>query len=122
MANPNGIGGFKPGQSGNPTGRPKSNDVIVALAQTYTAEAIETLGAIMRDETKPTAARVTAATALLDRGYGKPGQSIAITGDEKPLISVIKMVVVGANQGLTIEQEKDCLTVAEISAPPPLPP
>ena len=95
MANPNGVGGFKPGMSGNPTGRPKSNDVIVALAQACTEEAIETLAAIMRDESKPTAARVSAATALLDRGYGKPSQNLTLSADaETPLITQIRMVIV----------------------------
>jgi hypothetical protein len=37
------------GVSGNPGGRPKSNELVVALAQDCTEEAISTLGEIMRD-------------------------------------------------------------------------
>lgn len=96
MGNIKGKGGFKPGKSGNPSGRPKSNEVIVALAQACTEEAIETLAQIMRDESKPTAARVSAATALLDRGYGKPAQAITLPGieDQRPPISMIRMIIV----------------------------
>ena len=76
MANPTGVGGFKSGQSGNPNGRPKANDVVIALAQEQTEDAIRTLSEIMMDAEKPTASRVSAAQALLDRGYGKPAQSV----------------------------------------------
>jgi hypothetical protein len=48
------------------------------LAQSHSEEPIETLVAIMRDESKPTAARVAAAVAVLDCGYGKPSQEIAV--------------------------------------------
>jgi hypothetical protein len=51
-----------------------------AVAGQYTAEAIDTLVAIMRAESAPLAARVMAARELLDRGHGKPAQ--AITGPD----------------------------------------
>ena len=41
--------------------------------------AIETLASIMRDKNAPPAARVSAANAILDRGYGKPAQSVDLT-------------------------------------------
>lgn len=98
MANIHGKGGFKPGKSGNPSGRPKSNDFIVALAQACTEEAIRTLAEIMRDESRPTAARVSAATALLDRGYGKPTQALKLASDDdRPLFTAIRMVVVSSD-------------------------
>lgn len=42
-------------------------------AQRYTDEALETLAAIMR-ASESDASRVAAATALLDRGHGRPAQ------------------------------------------------
>ncbi len=47
------------------------------IAQQYTAEAIEALVKVLREETG--APRVAAANAILDRGYGKPSQ--ALTGE-----------------------------------------
>ena len=63
------------GQSGNPGGRPKEEVDIRKLARSRGKEAIDTLYTIMRDEKAPPAARIAAATALLDRGYGRPEQS-----------------------------------------------
>jgi hypothetical protein len=68
MANPN----WKKGVSGNPGGRPRGVAEVRALAMTFTAEAIETLAAIMRNVKAPPPARAAAANALLDRGVGKP--------------------------------------------------
>ena len=67
---------FKKGQSGNPGGRPKVVAEVKELAREHTAEAIQTLVSIMSDPKSAPAARVSAANALLDRGYGKPPQHI----------------------------------------------
>jgi hypothetical protein len=42
-------------------------------------KAIETLAGIMSNPKAPAAARISAACALLDRGYGKPLQGIEAT-------------------------------------------
>ena len=68
---------FQPGKSGNPGGRPKNLADVQELARCYTKKAIETLAAIMQNEKTPPAARVSAASAILDRGYGKPPQAYA---------------------------------------------
>lgn len=65
---------FKKGQSGNPGGRPKVAGHVKELARQYTAEAVEALVATLREEKG--SARVAAAQALLDRGYGKPTQHV----------------------------------------------
>ena len=70
---------FKPGQSGNPGGRPKIIAEVRDLAREQTENAVNVLTGIMNDEEAPHAARVTAANSLLDRGWGKPAQSVAVT-------------------------------------------
>ena len=52
---------FKPGQSGNPGGRPKVPTDLREAARAHTTEALETLVAILRSPKSPTAARVQAA-------------------------------------------------------------
>jgi hypothetical protein len=70
---------FKPRQSGNPNGRPKVLADVQNAARDYSTAAIETLAQIMRNPKAPAAARISAACALLDRGYGKPSQAIETT-------------------------------------------
>lgn len=52
---------------------------IRSLARTHTETALRVLAGIMQESTAPHAARVSAATALLDRGWGKPHQTSDVT-------------------------------------------
>lgn len=76
---------FVKGQSGNPSGRPKDEMKLRQLARTYTLPALKTLAEIMRSKKAPAAARVNAACALLDRGFGKPAQSVDLTNSDGTL-------------------------------------
>lgn len=67
-------GRFVKGVSGNPGGRPKVIENVRDLARQYTDDAIETLATIARNPNASDSARVQAASALLDRAWGKPHQ------------------------------------------------
>ena len=58
---------FKPGQSGNPGGRPKRDPEVRALCEKFTPDAIETLAEIMPDKDSQPSARVSAAMAILKK-------------------------------------------------------
>lgn len=68
----------------------KAKADIRSLARSHTETAIKVLAGIMQQETANAAARVAAAQALLDRGWGKPTQPL--TGDEDGLPFVIQVV------------------------------
>lgn len=79
---------FPRGKSGNPGGRPKGDIELRRAARERTAEALETLINIMRNGKAASAARVSAAQAILDRGWGKAIAPTAFTnmdGEDRPL-------------------------------------
>jgi hypothetical protein len=66
------------GRSGNPGGRPKAALNVQELARAHTEDAIQTLVEALKDPKL----KVQAATALLDRGWGKPIQAIEASAQE----------------------------------------
>jgi len=70
-------GRFLPGQSGNPSGRPKVVAHIQELARQHAPQALAALVEIATSGVSENA-RVAAACALLDRGYGKPASATQI--------------------------------------------
>ena len=60
---------------GNPGGRPKELRDVIELARLHTTDAIETLAAAMNSDSAPWAVRISAANAILDRGWGKPKET-----------------------------------------------
>ena len=76
MARKRHSGMFKPGQSGNPAGRSKTDKTIRDLAREHTKEAIVTLAEIAKNPKASDSARVQACNAILDRGWGKPPQYV----------------------------------------------
>ena len=72
---------FEKGKSGNSSGRPKVDKEIRDLARQHGPDAIEKLVEHMNSE--DTRLSQSAAIALLDRGFGKPSQSMDMTVTEK---------------------------------------
>lgn len=75
---------FVKGQSGNPGGRAKVDGDLRELARAKSPAMLKVLIDIAQDKTKSPAARVTAASTVLDRGYGKPAQTLG-DADGNPL-------------------------------------
>jgi hypothetical protein len=69
----------------------KTPSDIRSLARAHTATAVKTLAGIMQQPDAPAAARVQAATALLNRGWGMPQQDIGITPSDA-FIQALKQI------------------------------
>lgn len=54
---------------------------VKALARVHTATALNVLAKVMAADSAPPAARVAAATAILNRGWGQPHQSVDLTAE-----------------------------------------
>ena len=99
-------GSFKPGQSGNPGGLPKNVTEIRAIARQYTETAIKTLVKVARHG-KSESARVAAAEAILDRGYGRPTQPIEGKLDfGKAFLQALQLMNGTVGQGVDGEPEQ----------------
>jgi hypothetical protein len=73
---------------------PKAVTEIRSLARSHTRTALNVLVAVMRNTKATPPARVAAANALLDRGWGKPTQSLANDDNALELIHRIERVIV----------------------------
>lgn len=75
-------GRFQKGHSANPGGMKKTEraqvDLVRRAARKHGLACVEELASLMREG--PPKVRLLAATALLDRGFGRPAQTIAAEG------------------------------------------
>jgi len=84
---------FKPGQSGNPSGRPKDVWGLAAEARKHGPAALKVLVELMLDPNERGTTRAQAAQVLLDRGFGKPIQAHEHSGPAGA--AVVLQVVTG---------------------------
>jgi hypothetical protein len=121
---------FKPGQSGNPGGRPKLPPEFKAALKELTPDALELLGQVVRGalDTHPrcpncnavliglvvvTPQVIEAAKYLINREQGAPAQHATIKTEPEPIDCVINLVPWPP----TIEQLKDRIRELEAGQP-----
>ena len=75
-----------------------TKDDIQSLARAHSADAIAVLAEIMNNTDAPAGARLSAAKALLDRGWGKAGAKPPDDGNRATPVSQIKRVIVDPRQ------------------------
>lgn len=88
---------WQKGKSGNPGGRsPRvgpNGETIAQLARGHTLEALQTLVDICNSKSAMEFARIQAANAILDRGWGKPKESVELDANVKTNAPVINLTV-----------------------------
>lgn len=71
-------GGFPPGKSGNPGGRPKYPEEFKELAKNHSLDALKVVIDISENPDAKDSDRIKAAELIIDRGFGRPQQSSQI--------------------------------------------
>src|SRR5262245_20611700 len=90
----NEAGRFLPGVSGNPAGRhkqPRTTAEVRQLARENTVGAFQTLIRVHSNPKSPPAARVAAASEILNRGWGR-APSTDLEGAEQLVIKVSSLI------------------------------
>ena len=75
-------GGARPGAGRKPGKVGAAKRALADMAKDHAQDALRTLVSIAKDKEAPHAARVSAANAILDRGYGKPPQALEHSGPD----------------------------------------
>ena len=117
---PQGMVAWKPGQSGNPAGRPKDRFKVAELARSYAPQCIERLVQIafdaeMNGEPIPAKVALDAVTRLLDRGVGRSMStkeiSVSLDGPAADFVSALREIA--ARPRITLHEGE----VIEVDAP-----
>lgn len=99
---------FKPGESGNPVGRPKIPADVREAFKAHTHDALRVLVEVMDNKAEKGSARVAAASCILDRAWGKPVQSVDMKAEVKSIdVSKLTKEQMDALTDLAIESVDD---------------
>lgn len=121
---------FKPGQSGNPTGRSKAFAEMVAQAQEYSPKIVVMLFEMAMDINQKPTDRITAGRELLDRAWGRPAQQAELTINEPPSgdginrpdrvsrADWIRNVIQDKQKAIEVEEVKDVDTTTRTTTTP----
>lgn len=103
---------FKPGQSGNPSGRPKKVRELTAIAEEHSEQAMRNLAKLMSSQDEKVS--LAASREILDRSMGKPTQTnVNVTKsdvadlDINELYAIAKSGSSGDHQAVEGEGEPD---------------
>lgn len=93
-------GGARPGAGRKPGKVSQAKRELAAMAKDHAEAALLVLVNIANSVKAPAAARVSAASAILDRGYGKPMQAVEVDGSlaMSPMPTVIEFVAPDAGE------------------------
>ena len=91
-----GHGGPRPGAGRKPGKVSKAKLDIAERAKSHGEAALLTLAEIMQDTDAPHSARVSAANALLDRGFGKPTQAIDHGSSDGSMVVMPSLIALAA--------------------------
>src|SRR5215470_66404 len=117
---------WRPGQSGNPSGRPampRTAREMALEARKYSIEAIHVLVKLMRNG-DTAAVRASAANSILDRAYGKPAQNIdmliskQISEMTESQLAELEARLVGQVGLAALEAPRDTLNIVDLSPEP----
>jgi hypothetical protein len=103
MSNPTGKGGFRKGESGNRLGRPKSVASLALEVRQHAQLAISVLTKACKTSDVPWNVRVTAAGMLLDRGFGRPAQSVELSTNG-PLVQMSMFEGLNYNEQVLLQE------------------
>ena len=91
-------GGVRAG-AGRPVGAVSpERKALRELAQAHTEDAVSALAGLCTDAKQPGMVRVSAATALLDRGHGRPNVSVTVEGG--PMAAVDPAALIALSEAM----------------------
>ena len=82
-------GQFLVGNKCGVMGRPPMPEELKQAVRRMAPTALDVLSSIVADESAKKADRIRAAEVLLDRGYGKPAQSVDVSGGGIPQVVIV---------------------------------